>query len=90
MDLAKVTASLLTNLRSLESLENFLLFAVEGFGDQSYRFQKSGLKEYTFRKKKATESGISLKEYSLKCNKKRTSRSFSILFSVIGNVKIAL
>ena len=32
VDLAKLTASLLTNLRSLESLENLLL-AVEGFED---------------------------------------------------------
>ena len=31
--LAKVTASLLTNLRSLESFENLLLLAVEVFGD---------------------------------------------------------
>ena len=31
--LAKLTASLLTNLTSLESLENLLLLAVEGFGD---------------------------------------------------------
>ena len=33
---------------------------------QTYRFQKSGLKEYTFRKKKATENGIGLKEYTLR------------------------
>ena len=33
---------------------------------QTYRFQKSGLKEYTFRKKKATENGIGLEEYILK------------------------
>ena len=31
--LAKLTASLQTNLRSLENLENLLLLAVEGFGN---------------------------------------------------------
>ena len=44
---------------SLRYLENLL----EAF--QIYRFQKSGLKEQTFRKKKTTEDGIGLKEYTL-------------------------
>ena len=32
---------------------------------QTYRFRKSGLKEKTFRKEKAAENRIGLKEYTL-------------------------
>ena len=32
---------------------------------QTYRFQRSGLKEYTFRKKKATENRIDIKYLKL-------------------------
>ena len=52
------------HFKSLKSLENLLhLEVLETF--QTYRFQKSGLKEYLFRKKKATENEIGLKEYTL-------------------------
>ena len=71
MGLAKLTASLLRNFRSLETLENLLFLAVEGFGglpNLPLSVQKAGLKEYTFRKKKATENGIGLKEYTNRQN----------------------
>ena len=60
VDLAKLTACLLTNLRSLESLENLLLLAVAGFGNlPNLPFSDE------FRKRKATENGVGLKEYTL-------------------------
>ena len=40
---------------------------------QTYRFQKSGLKEYTVRKKKAAENGIGFKkECTLKCSETKS------------------
>ena len=63
VSLAKLTASLLTNVRSLEVSQTccFWLWkkVLESF--QTYRFQKSELKEYTFRKNKTAENGIGLK-----------------------------
>ena len=59
------TASLLTNHRSLKSLENLLLLAVEGFGDlPNLPFLEKWAKRINILKKKATENGIDLKEYT--------------------------
>ena len=77
--LAKLTASLLTDLRSLESLENVLLLAVEGLGDlPNLTFSEEWVKEYAFRGKKATENRIGLKQYALRF---RFNRVFLFLFS---------
>ena len=58
MGSAKLMASLLTNLRSVEILENLLFLAVEGLGDlPNQPFSEEWVK--------ATQNEISLKEYAL-------------------------
>ena len=51
--LAKLTASFLKDLRSLESLKTLCFWqwrVLESF--RIYRFQRAGLKEYTFQKRR--------------------------------------
>ena len=60
-ELSRITVSLLINLSLLKSHRN--LFYWEAF--QNYRFQRSGLNEYTVRKKEANEKRIGLKDYTL-------------------------
>ena len=60
---AILTASLLTNLRSIESLKIFPLLAVEGFeGLPNLPFSEEWVKRIHIPKKKFTENGIGLKE----------------------------
>ena len=66
MGLAKLTASILTNLKSVESLENLLILAVEGFGDlPNLPFSEEWVKIINIRRKEGYQNGIGLKEYSL-------------------------
>ena len=57
---------MLTNLRSLESLETLLLLAVEGFGDlPNLPFSEDLVKRINIPKKDDYRNGIGLKEYTL-------------------------
>ena len=63
----------LTNIRSLNSLGNLLLLAVEGFGDlPNLPFSEEWIKRIHIpKKKRATENGIGLNEYTLSRERKR-------------------
>ncbi len=51
--------------RPLESLGNLLLLMTECFGElQNRRFQKNGFEKHSFRRKKATEKRMGLKEHA--------------------------
>ena len=64
---AELMASLLINLRSVESLGSILLLAVEGLRDLPHLpFSEEWVKRIHISKKKATENEIGLKEYTLR------------------------
>ena len=72
MGLAKLTASLLKNFTSFESLEKLLLLGVEGFGDlPKIPISEEWVKRIHIPKKKATKNEIGLEEYTLRFDSKQ-------------------